>query len=567
MRALGDVPMVKDNSLLQAGRRMDAPAKRRRFGRDERGYALTLTLVALPLIMGVAAFVIDASRVANLHTDLQDAADAMALAGARQLDGRDDAITRAKLAIQAMNGNGETGAAATGNTAWFGGGGDDLSMGSKVAMTYNAANGQGQVVVTFMEGIPAQDDLAINDNCVNDKNEPASCDVEADFSGDIVEQSNRAAYVRVRATPVDVNTIFPVPGIGRDEVSVTAEAVATYEVSACDITPIFICNPFESPSLLADGRSFNEHFKNGDLYGRQVVLRFDESPGPGNFGFLRTGSNGASALGRALAYGTNQACYNYDNLTPEPGQNVGQVDGLNTRFGLYSKGSTYPANDPRTPPDINIRKGQAKETNGQNKGKFSCDSGYKPVSNTTTYEAMPFPEGTSMTSLPGAGSVSTSSNWDIATYWDINHGGYTTPPSRTGYAPKTPVPSDIPRSANAPTSGPPSRHDVYRYESSPNLVDDAAPNGETGQFMCTLPAPPAVAGRREIFAAVANCTEHQDLIRGTHEFPAETFVRVFLTRPANLSDRTIHMEIIDVSGEGGLGTVENFLREEAELVR
>ena len=43
------------------------------------------------------------------------------------------------------------------------------------------------------------------------------------------------------------------------------------------------------------------------------------------------------------------------------------------------------------------------------------------------------------------------------------------------------------------------------------------------------------------------------------------FVRMFLTRPA--VDKQIYMEVVDVTGAGGLGTVENYLREEAELVR
>jgi hypothetical protein len=35
----------------------------------------------------------------------------------------------------------------------------------------------------------------------------------------------------------------------------------------------------------------------------------------------------------------------------------------------------------------------------------------------------------------------------------------------------------------------------------------------------------------------------------------------------NGSNKYISLEVVDVSGAGGMGTVENFLHEEAELVR
>ena len=69
------------------------------FWNDKRGYVIALTLIAMPLLLGFSLLVIDASRGENLHTDLQDAVDALALAGARQLDGRDDAIARAETAM------------------------------------------------------------------------------------------------------------------------------------------------------------------------------------------------------------------------------------------------------------------------------------------------------------------------------------------------------------------------------------------------------------------------------------------------------------------------------------
>ena len=90
----------------------------KRFWNDHRGYVIALTLISMPLLLGFSLLVIDVGRSGNLHTDLQNAVDAMALAGARELDGRDDAIDRAEAAIATLA-----------NTAAFGGGGEGMSLG------------------------------------------------------------------------------------------------------------------------------------------------------------------------------------------------------------------------------------------------------------------------------------------------------------------------------------------------------------------------------------------------------------------------------------------------------
>ena len=157
------------------------------FRRDCRGYAVALTLVALPLIVGVAAWVIDASRITNLHTDLQNATDAMALAGARELDGRNDAITRAKAAIAELNKN----------QAWFGGSG---GLGNKIDVVYNSSNAASSTVsINFLDAIPASDSTPIDAAWVTAHAQP-----------DTAAGSNAAKYVQVISKPQDVFTIFPI---------------------------------------------------------------------------------------------------------------------------------------------------------------------------------------------------------------------------------------------------------------------------------------------------------------------------------------------------------------------
>src|SRR4051812_44186699 len=72
--------------------------KIRQFAADERGIALILVAIMLPVLIGFALLAIDMSRAESLHNDLQKGADAYALAMAAELDGNADSITRANNA-------------------------------------------------------------------------------------------------------------------------------------------------------------------------------------------------------------------------------------------------------------------------------------------------------------------------------------------------------------------------------------------------------------------------------------------------------------------------------------
>ncbi|NKF32160.1 hypothetical protein HER21_37660, partial [Pseudomonas sp. BGM005] len=112
------------------------------------------------------------------------------------------------------------------------------------------------VTVTFLKAIPANDDTDI----------PTSM---------VTTNSNEASYAWVVAKPQAMQTIFPIPvGFNRATINVSASAVAVYRASACDVTPIFICNPFEpagntSESANADAAAaLHTNFAAGNLYGR-----------------------------------------------------------------------------------------------------------------------------------------------------------------------------------------------------------------------------------------------------------------------------------------------------------
>lgn len=528
----------------------------RRFWNDHRGYVIALTLIAMPMLLGFSLLIIDVGRSSNLHTDLQNAVDAMALAGARELDGRDDAITRAQTAIEKIS-----------NSAAFSAGGTGMSLGSHISVTYDAGNDAGSTVtVLFLKDIPANDDTPI----------PSSMEAE---------EASKASYAWVIAKPQAMQTIFPIPvGFTRDTINIAADAVAVYHASACDVTPIFICNPFEPVGNTSESASedaataLHTNFAAGNLYGRQIELHSTaaSNPGPGNFGFLRTPlGNGASVLAEALATGNPGTCYTQDSLDTETGAKAGPVeDGVNTRFGFYSSSFNKANGDYRYRPAQNIRSAQSIS----GKGKNSCD-GYDPVMVGDVVgdatKALPLGYGASMTSL-GGGKISSGNNWLYNTYWNVAQ-GTAVPSVSTVLSNYSSYP---PQATGTPSQ--PSAYDVYRYElATPSFISHASANGETGT--------PATGGqcysgpdlsnytaaefgdRREIFSAIVNCGYEASVghLNGHKATRAVAFARMFLTKPAikAAGERYLSLEMIDITGKGGRGTLDEFLREESELVR
>src|SRR6476619_2893330 len=69
------------------------------FWRDTDGIILPYVTVMLIVIIGVSVLALDGSRYMSLQTQLQHGADALALAGAAELDRTPTAIERANKAI------------------------------------------------------------------------------------------------------------------------------------------------------------------------------------------------------------------------------------------------------------------------------------------------------------------------------------------------------------------------------------------------------------------------------------------------------------------------------------
>src|SRR6185437_4167421 len=177
----------------------------RRLWNDRDGAILPYVAIMLVVIFGLSALAVDASRLMTVETQVRAAADALALAGAAELDRRPDSIIRAEAAIH------------------------DLIVNPV------ASAGLGKVVeisrITFLRSLPSSDELPIT-------------------TANLTDDPTLAAYVQVAVKPVGMAMIFPISLSGsRRTISVGAQAVAGYDQIVCNADPVFVCNPYETPGM------------------------------------------------------------------------------------------------------------------------------------------------------------------------------------------------------------------------------------------------------------------------------------------------------------------------------
>lgn len=542
--------------------------KMKRFFRDDRGYALVLTLVFLPALLGLSLLMIDVGRGNNAHSDHQAAADALALAGARELDGGADAIDRARAAMDNFS-----------NTvSYLARSGPD----TQVTLTYEDTAGN-EFTVIFLRDIPATD---------NDPIDQAWVDANATTSGPL------ARYVYVRSQARDLDGFFFNPATFlRPSVPVGAQAVATYRAAACNVTPLFICNPFEGTGL-----DLQDAYQRGQLHGRlfRLIPKGNGTAAPGNFGFLSATDangnvvNGANELRKLIAGERNAVCYNRDlGVTTQPGRIASIADALNTRFDIYERAFRPTGQTPKYPPADNVRKGWVSPTTGQ---PSACNQ--EPA--TDLAWARPFGDNAQMLPPGAAGSAPGaqvgSGGWSFADYWNTNH--VEAPQTATAALSAIMATSQFPNSSGAGSAqapgatGLPSRYEVYRYEiettgrnadrsrgDNANFAASNARTREDGLPQCAdeFNKPAFDTGevdRRVIFAAIIDCNRELAGGRNT-DIAVNTYASIFLVNPSiktnnnddDQPDRSIDVEIVDIAGRGGNGTLEAFLREEAFLVR
>lgn len=542
------------------------------FKRDEDGFVLVLALLVLPVFFGFAFIILDIGRGNNAHSDLSAAADAVALAGAAELDGGVDAITRAKAAMAKLQTN----------VSMLARSGDDV----EISLVYEDTD-DNEFTVVFLEDIPAEDTTPITPEFLATNSTTISTD---------------AKYVYVLAQSRDLDTAFFNPAnMMSTSVPIAAAAVAKSVSAVCNIPPLYICNPFEfdsSGSYVGD--ALQTHFAQGDLHGRMIRLhpKGSSTHAPGNFGFLSVdGTSSADALRDYFAGNLNPTCFATDTVTTKPGAATSISQGINTRFDIYEGPFSNWRNATKPfviGPAVNVRKGIRPDVSvhgphvriddcvGHGSSGTPGDDHLNDVSagwdaNTTNDYVYGLADNDMMTppnlGVPGA-SIGTW-DWPIEAYLSENYG--TEAPLVSA------IPNSFPGSTSLFGAHVPSRYDVYRYEISSGLYAMRHPgemvggsaSGESGEAMCgplkTHPIDPISSpDRRVSVAAIIDCGTVGDG-GGVNEYPVNAFASIFLTRPmerlAPGVDSTIDVEIIDITGYGGNGTLDNFIRAESILVR
>ena len=173
----------------------------RQLWNDCDGAILPYVAIMLVAIIGLSALAIDGGRLMSVQTQLQNAADALALAGAAELDRRPDSIIRAEAAIRGLIAN--------------------PIMGGGIQQVAEVSG------MDFLRSLPPSDDLPIT-------------------TANLTDDPSLAAYVQVTVKPVTMLTIFPISLMaGRRIINVSAQSVAGYDQVLCNVTPLYVCNPFE----------------------------------------------------------------------------------------------------------------------------------------------------------------------------------------------------------------------------------------------------------------------------------------------------------------------------------
>src|SRR5215831_17310088 len=315
------------------------------FWGDTDGVILPYVTVMLVVIVGVAVLALDGSRYMSLQTQLQNGADALALAGAAELDRTPTAIERANRAIGfrcQVNSSTcqpiEGGHGLVSNWSLFG---SESDRNVRVAG------------IRFLRSLPVRDSDPI-------------------LPGNVTSDPTQAAFVEVTVKSIGLPTILPASVFGGSNLlTVGAQAVAGFDQVVCDFTPIFICNPFETPGMSYRQATTALVNASRDPAAQRKLIRLAGTQekfgafGRGDFGYLTptTGSLPTDAcgpitgggIGQAMAASRPPTCLRLSGVDLQPGNDQVALDGLNTRFDIYASG--FDACTENYVADVNVRKG------------------------------------------------------------------------------------------------------------------------------------------------------------------------------------------------------------------
>ncbi|MCW8957737.1 MAG: pilus assembly protein TadG-related protein [Gammaproteobacteria bacterium] len=290
--------------------------------KKQRGFVVVMLVLVIAILLGVAALALDLGRLYVLKSEMQNAADAAALAGAAELNAKSDAIERAELAAKGL-----------------------LAHNSHFAKVKELLGSNVEIDITFYCSIGGSQDAG------------AICDVgvaDPDDSNKIIIPSEDddvyVHYIRVTLNPESVDDegednkerygidlyflpVLSVIGIDTSKQAVTtATALAGRHFYFCNYPPVMMCDPFEG---VAGGMRENIEA------GQQILLKAQSSAwAPGDFAFLdldRFPGGGAGDAMHALADEGSLGCTPPLVLAEPGGMTNKTAAGINTRFGEYGK--------------------------------------------------------------------------------------------------------------------------------------------------------------------------------------------------------------------------------------
>jgi Flp pilus assembly pilin Flp len=511
------------------------------FWRNENGATAALYALALPALVAVGGVGFDYARLAGMDSELQNAADQAALAGATQLDGKGGARTRAATAACTLVTN------------------QTLLANDGAGLNVTSDDGAG--------GCTGIDQVLFWRD--KDRTNAATSDADAHFVEVILEERT-ANYA---LTPV-AGSFFG---------DIFAAAMAGLGSSICKVPPVFMCNPAESETTPGGD------FDTAGLVGAGIRLLSGSPNFPGNFGFLDTdlgsgkGDNSTGSLAKALGWDQVPGdCSPTGKAGLKPGQREVVFNAFNTRFDISQNGSNTCPSGGNCSAAVNTRKDLVRKnqcgTNG-NSGWQEPPDAYRPDPATrrpAVYpEVMGYPRdichavsfGGDCSYLGIGDSPIGDKTWDWDAYFLVNYGW----DAVTWHAMTGLDPTDM------DASNDPTRYKVYEWEKrNPSHLADQNIGGDLKAQSTPQCRPVQAAGtpdRRRISIAVVNCYDQEENISGNKSVEILKWVDVFLVEPAyDRGDRTsgdqIYAEVIGPTElAGGGSSSQNVRRDVPYLVR
>lgn len=516
--------------------------------RDERGAVAPTVALSLVGLIAAGGLAFDYAHMAALDTELQQAADQAALAGATQLDGKANAISRATAAAQNL----------IKNSALLANDGIDR----RVTIP----------TLTFYDGY----------------------DQSTDTYGSVTTDNAAAKVVRVAVGGrTAVYALTPIVGLFNSG-TMGAEAVASIGNAICKTPPVMLCNPDE-PST-----NVNENLAFAAVKGVGLRLVTGNATVPGNFGWLEAGiANGSNALAASLGYNSPPGdCQPTTGVTTKTGMDTSVLKAFNTRFDVYANGNTtcpgqfggVCSPSPNARKDVVCDPDSAKTAckndtwNESSKPYHPTAAAALPTTGASDPDVMGYPKDLCQ-ALPRAQVLASTSTcpvkgdgaWDRDAYFRVNYG------YAAGSAWQTPTGL----SATA------SRFEVYQWELAHPSISNGGKNyginvpqvkGSEAAFSYPATGRAGVASsttqadRRRVSVAVLNC-QALGVHGKTSNAPVPTWLDVFLVEPAidrqdkppaktlYTDNKDVYVEIIGVTTASSANAGQVVRRDKPYLIR